>query len=41
MKRIMAILILVGLVAFAVGCKQQTTTPGISKTPSTQQVPKK
>jgi len=37
----MILLILVGLVALTVGCKQKTTTPGISKIPSTQQAPKK
>jgi len=41
MKRVIVLLILVGLVALAVGCKQKTTTPGISKIRPTQQVPKK
>jgi hypothetical protein len=41
MKRVMAFLMLVGLVALAVGCKPKTTTPGISKIRPTQQVPKK
>jgi hypothetical protein len=40
MKRVMILLILVGLVALTVGCKQKTTTPGILKIRPTQQVPK-
>jgi hypothetical protein len=41
MKRVMAFLILLGLVGLAVGCQQKTTTPGISKIRPTQQAPKK
>ena len=41
MKRVIVLLILVGLVGLAVGCKQKTTTPGISKTQPTRQAPKK
>ena len=41
MKRVMVFLILVGLVASLVGCKQKTATPGISKISPTQLVPKK
>jgi len=41
MKRAIVLLILVGLVGLAIGCKQRTTTPGISKVRPTQQVPKK
>jgi|GEM_PF-3046380 len=41
MRKVAVLLILVGLVAFTSGCKQQTTRPGISKTPSVQTAPKK
>jgi len=41
MKRVIILLILVGLVGLTAGCKQKTTTPGISKILPTQQVPKK
>ena len=41
MRKVAVLLILVGLMAFTLGCKQKTTRPGISKTPSTQTAPKK
>jgi hypothetical protein len=41
MKRAMVLLILAGFVGLTLGCKQKTTTPGISKTSTTQQVAKK
>jgi hypothetical protein len=41
MKRAIVLLILVGLVGLTVGCRQKTTTPGISKVRPAQQVPKK
>ncbi len=41
MKRVMVLLMLVGLVGLVVGCQQKTTTPGISKIRPTQQIPKK
>ena len=41
MKRVIVLLLLVGLVGLTVGCKQRTTTPGISKVRPTQEAPKK
>jgi len=40
MKRVMVLLILVGLAALTVGCKQKTTTPGILENQPTQHAPK-
>lgn len=40
MKRVMVLLILVGLLALTMGCKQKTTTPGISKIRPTQEAAK-
>ena len=41
MKRVMLILILVGLVGLATGCEKKTTTAGIAKIPAAQKVPKR
>jgi len=41
MKRVMVLLFLVGLLGLTVGCKEKTTTPGISRVHPTQQAPMK